>query len=282
MKEFIVLIIKGFFIGLANIIPGVSGGTLALTLGIYDKLISTISHFFSNLKKNLLFIIPIGIGAALSILSLSHVISFCLDRFILPTVVFFIGTILGGMPMLLKKVNLDKINYKDVIVFLITFSLIVGLTFLTSGNVVSLDVLSFKKMAVLFGVGVIVAATMIIPGISGSAVLMTLGYYEPVINVVKDITNFGHFNHNLLIIVPLVIGFGVGILLMVKIIEFLLKKYEERSYYGIMGFVLASVVSIIIQNFIMNPDFSTSILQVLASIVLFIIGFILAIKLGDK
>lgn len=282
MKEFIILIIKGFFIGLANIIPGVSGGTLALTLGIYDKLISSISHFFSDFKKNFLFVLPIGIGAVLSIVTLSHVISYCLGRFILPTVVFFIGTILGGVPMLLKKVDLNKINYKDILVFFITFGLVVGLTFLTSGSVADLAVIGFKKICVLFGVGVIVAATMIVPGVSGSAVLMTLGYYEPILNVVKDITNFSNFIHNALIVCPLVVGFGVGIILMVKIIEFLLKKYEVRSYYGIMGFVLASVVSIVLQNFIMNPDYSTTVLQVIAAVFFFVGGFVLAYKLGDK
>lgn len=276
------LVIKGFFIGLANIIPGVSGGTLALTLGIYDKLISSISHFFKDIKGNLKFLIPIGIGIVLSIFSLSHVISFCLDKYVLPTVLFFIGAILGGTPMLLRHVNLNKINYKDIIVFLCTFCLIIGLTFLTAGNNISLDNVTIKLMLILFFVGAIVAATMIVPGISGSAVLMTLGFYEPVLNVVKNITDFSKLGHNVSIIIPLVLGFGVGIILMVKLIEFLLKKYEERSYYGIIGFVFSSVISIILQNFIMNPNYSTTVLQVLAGIILFTIGYLLAYKLGDK
>ena len=133
----VILAIKGFFIGLANIIPGVSGGTLALTLGIYEKLIGCISHFFKNLKENIKFILPIGIGAVIAILSLSHLISFCLDNYVLPTILFFIGAILGGLPMLIKKVSGHKITISNIIIFLITFGIIILLLFLNSETEVS-------------------------------------------------------------------------------------------------------------------------------------------------
>ena len=103
MKEYILLTIKGFFIGLANIIPGVSGGTIAITLGVYEKLIGCISHIFKNLKENIKFLLPIIIGAGISILLLSKVISYSLENYVLPTILFFIGAILGGIPMLAKK-----------------------------------------------------------------------------------------------------------------------------------------------------------------------------------
>ena len=106
MKEIILLIIKGMIIGLANIIPGVSGGTLMITLGLYEEIIETISHFFKNFKKNLKFIIPLGIGMVLAILLLSKVISICLENYPFPTTIFFIGLIIGGIPLIWKKIEL--------------------------------------------------------------------------------------------------------------------------------------------------------------------------------
>ena len=123
---------------------------------------------------------------------------------------------------------------------------------------------------------------MVIPGISGSAVLMTLGYYEPIINTIKDLTNFSNLANNMMILIPFGIGVIIGILLIAKLIEYLLKKYEIKTYYGILGFVFASIISIIIQNFFMNGIISISILEVIVGLILFGLGFIVAYKLGDK
>ena len=125
----IILVIKGFFMGIANVIPGVSGGTIAIILGIYEKFISTISNLFKNLKENVKFLIPIFIGMGLAILTTSKVISYSYDEFPLPTLLFFVGLVFGGIPMLLKKVQ-DKKESKKIsnyLIALITFSLVLFL-----------------------------------------------------------------------------------------------------------------------------------------------------------
>ena len=277
--KYIILCIKGFFIGLANLIPGVSGGTMAIILGIYDKLISAISHIFSNLLENLKFIIPIGIGIIISVLTLSNIISYGLENYLFATILFFIGCIVGGLPLLYKKIK-GSINIPSIIIFIATFSLIIGLTFLSSGENVVLGNLNFIGYIKLFLVGVVSSATMVIPGISGSAMLMTLGYYEPIINIIKNLTD--NFINNIIILIPFILGVVIGILVIAKIIEFLFKKYSQKTYYGIIGFVVASIVSIIIQNFFMNGVISVGILEIIAGIILFILGFIIAYKLGDK
>ena len=224
----IILLIKGFFIGVANIIPGVSGGTLAITLGIYEKLISTISHIFKNFKENIKFLLPIGIGAVLSLLCLSKVIKFTLTNYTLITILFFVGAILGGLPMLYKKVKSD-IKVSNILIFVLMFALVLGLTFLGSGKDVSLTSLQLFDYLKLFLIGIVTSATMVIPGISGSAMLMTLGYYYPIINTISDLTNFSNLTNNLLILMPFGIGIVVGILLIAKVIEFLLKKCETKT-----------------------------------------------------
>ena len=154
MKNDLLLMIKGFFIGIANVIPGVSGGTIAITMGIYERLINAISHFFSNLKENIKLLISVGIGAGLAVLLMSKLISYSLDNYPIPTTIFFIGLILGGMPMLFKKTKGDYRNIPNSLILLISFVLVLELTFLGSGNnVVSLDNLDITGYILLILVG---------------------------------------------------------------------------------------------------------------------------------
>lgn len=277
MKEYLVLAIKGFIIGVANIIPGVSGGTLAITLGIYERLINAISHFMKNIKENIKFLFPIGIGAVLSLAILSNAISYALTNFKFPTTLFFIGLIVGGIPLLYKKVD-KEVNGKNILLMLITFSIVVLFTFMDSGNkVISFANMDIYKYITLFVVGMIAAATMVIPGISGSFVLMLLGYYEPIINTIKDFTHLNNIASNLAILIPFGIGVLVGIVLIAKLIEYLLAKHEVPTYFMIIGFILASIISIIVE-----AGLTTNIMFIVSGIILFMLGFVIAYKLGEK
>lgn len=279
MKDKIILAIKGFILGIANIIPGVSGGTLAITLGIYEELIGTISHLFSNLKKNLSFIIPIGIGAVISVLAMSKLISYSLGKFPIPTTLFFIGLIVGGIPLIYKKVEKEKFKVSNISAFLITFFLIIVLTFLKDGlNIVNLDSLNIGLILLIFIVGMIAAATMVIPGISGSFVLMLLGFYKPILNTISNITNFNILGHNMMILIPFGLGIIVGIILVAKLIEYLLKKHEIITYYAILGFIISSVISLFIGLF----DYSLDLYQILVGTLLFVVGNVVGYKLGDE
>lgn len=277
MKEKLTLAIKGFLIGVANIIPGVSGGTLAITLGIYEKLIGAISHFFKNLKENIKFIIPIGIGAVLSILLLSRVISFCLDKYTLATILFFIGLILGGIPLLNKKIKGHYKNVSNIIIFLLSFGFVVALSILKGENVVSFENMQVINYIMLFLVGVVAAATMIIPGVSGSFVLMLLGYYKPIVDTIGDLTKFNNIWQDMMILVPFGIGVLVGIVAISKLLEFLFKKYEVKTYFGVMGFIMASIITI----FTGAEGLVFSVPQLLIGLILLGIGFAAAYKLGE-
>jgi len=281
MIEQIKLGLKGFIIGVANIIPGVSGGTLAITLGIYEKLINIISHFFKNIKENIKFLIPIVIGAVLSILILSKVISYSLDKFPLPTTLLFIGLILGGLPMLFGKIKKGrkKGKFSNVLIFLITFSIVTIFGFMGTGNSnVNLANPNFYDYILLFLVGMIAAATMIIPGISGSFMLMMLGYYKPIINTISSLASFKNIIHDLMVLIPFGLGIIIGIVLVAKLIEILLEKFPIKTYYGIIGFVLASIITI----FIPLTNTTITIPSVIVGVILLLIGGTIAYKLGDK
>lgn len=278
MKDKLILVIKGFFFGIANIIPGVSGGTIALTMGVYEDLIEIIGHFFKDLKKSLNFIIPFGIGAVLSILLMSKLISVCLDKFPFPTTFFFVGLIVGGIPLLTRKVKNVRIKPINIILFLLTFSLIIGMSIMNEGsNVVSLTNMNPFMYFILFLVGMVAAATMVIPGVSGSFVLMLLGFYKGIVDTVSNITDFSVIGHNISILLPFGLGIVIGIVLVSRLLELLFKKCEISTYYAILGFVLASVFTLVFSLF----GCSISIIQVVIGLLLFCISTLIGYKLGD-
>lgn len=286
MKEKLILVIKGFIMGIANIIPGVSGGTLAMTLGIYEQFISSISHLFSKLKENLKFLIPVAIGMVLAIVTLSRVIDYSFNHFPLPTMLFFVGLVLGGIPMIYSKIKDEKkTKPSNIITFLIPFIVVIFMSvigmFATGMGEVNLGNLNFFGFIILFLVGMIAAGTMVIPGVSGSLVLMLLGYYYPVLGLIKAITKFENLAHNILVAGVFGMGIIVGIVAISKIIEFLFSKYEKKFYFGVFGFILASAPAIILSG-IQEISIIFTIPQIIASIVLLIIGFIVSYKLGEK
>ncbi len=284
MIEHIKLIIKGFFIGIANIIPGVSGGTLMIAMGIYEDLIDAISHFFKNFKKNIKLLALLGVGTAVALISGSFFITGALDNFRLPTILFFIGLILGGIPMLYNKIKGNKKTFGNISLFVLTFVIILALaiteflsTDLASINFTNMNILSY---IVLFFVGIIAAASMVVPGISGSFILILLGYYEPVLNTIKDLLSMNNIPLNLSVLFVFGIGVLFGIILVAKLIEFLLNKFEIKTYYAILGFVFSSIISILLTS--IKEGMSFEILHIILAIPLFIAGFFIAFKLSDK
>lgn len=265
--KFLLLIIKGFIIGIANIIPGVSGGTLALILGIYERLIEILSAFWKNFKENIKFIIPLAIGAVVALIGGSYLIDYSLDKFPIATTMFFIGLVLGGIPFIYKKVH-KKANIVNIIIFVITITIVILISIWNKNRVADLSSLNFLEILKLFLVGAVAAATMIIPGMSGSLMMMNLGYYEGIIGAIKGLTDFSALGHNILILLPFGIGIIVGLILIARIIRFLLKRFPVQSYFAILAFVIASIVGIIIQMKVANIN----VVEIIIGVLLLIVG----------
>jgi putative membrane protein len=285
----ILLVIKGFIMGIANIIPGVSGGTLALTLGIYEDFIGAISHFFRNIKKHVNFLLPIFVGILLSVITMSNVISTCFDQYPIPTTLFFMGLVIGGIPMLLKRVKntKEKKQVSSYVIALITFSIVMIMAFSEQIFGSGLGNVSFSNMAVfdyviLFFVGLIAAATMVIPGVSGSLVLMLLGYYLPIIGVLKELTKFENLGPNLLVAFVFGVGVLVGIVAISKVIEYLLEKFEAKTFFGVIGFILASIIAIPVSVYHEVGTIVFSVPQGILGVLFLAIGIIVGYKLGEK
>ena len=276
--ENLLLIVKGFILGIANIIPGVSGGTLAMTMGIYEDIIKSISSILKTPKKSLKLLLHLGIGGLLSILILSKLLNYTLTNYAFATTLFFIGLIVGGFPLLLKKAKGHKVSLGYLLSFLSTTSLVIILRLLqTSENTVSLNNVSLFTIIILLLVGMLAASTMVIPGVSGSFVLMLIGFYKPILNTISNITKINLLGHNLLILVPFGIGVLLGIVITAKLIEYLLKKYEIYTYYGIYGFILSSILVLILNVY----NKATGIPEVVVGILLVLLGTFIGYKLGE-
>ena len=283
----IILVLKGFFMGIANVIPGVSGGTIAIILGIYEEFIGAISNLFKDFKKNILFLLPIGIGMVLAIVTTSKVVGYSYDNFPLPTLLFFVGLVFGGIPMLLENVKNKKESKKisNYFIAALTFALVIFMAsykFIFSLNgEVNLASVDLGGYILLFFVGIIAAATMVIPGISGSLVLMILGYYYPIINTINGVLK-ADILHNLFVLGVFGVGVVIGILSISKLLEFLFKKYKIKTYFGVLGFVFASIIAIPLSACIELNSITVNIEQSIIGIVLLIAGTIISYKLGEK
>ena len=183
------LILKGMVIGIANIIPGVSGGTMMVVMGIYDKLIHAITHLKSEFKETLRLLIPIVIGAAAGIVILTEVITRALEHFPVQTNFMFIGLIVGGLPIIIKKLKETgkKVNAGNAVVLVLFFILVAGFALIGEGEASARELsLNMVEIIKLFFIGVIASATMVIPGVSGSMVLMLLGYYYLILDSISE------------------------------------------------------------------------------------------------
>lgn len=279
-------ILQGMVVGIANIIPGVSGGTMMVAMGLYDRLIHAITHIKSEFKNSLKLLIPILAGAALAIVLLSRLFEFLLDNYPIPTNFAFCGLIVGSLPFIVEKVKGSKAaDPSNWIPFVIFFAIVVGSALFTetnsSANHISLNIIEIIK---LFLVGVIAAATMVIPGVSGSMMLMLLGYYDTILATINSTIDalIGFDIPTLLTCAGLLIPFGIGVIigifLIAKLIEFIFSKWETSAYYAIIGLIVSSPVAILV-----NTDWQGfSLITLIISIITFIVGWFVASKLGKE
>lgn len=287
--EFIKKALKGIIIGLANAVPGVSGGTMMVSMGIYDDIIYCITHIFNQLKKSLGILFPYIVGMVVGIVGLAYAIGYLQEHHPLQTSLTFIGLILGGIPILWKRIRgtegkKNSLGVPQFLVFFLFFAMILIIQYF-GGNAsgeVKLTV-GIIPMILMFLVGIVASATMVIPGVSGSMILMIMGYYYPIINAIKtfvDSAVHGKWDTVLTLcasLVPFGIGVVLGIFLIAKLIEFLLNRFESLTYCAIMGLVVASPVVVLMGT----PLAEVGAVSVVTGVICFLAGGLAALKLGE-
>ncbi len=278
-------ILRGVVIGLANIIPGVSGGTMMVSMGIYDTIIGCINTLFTDFKRCVKILWPYALGMVLGILGLAKLITYLLGAFPLQTNLTFIGLIFGGLPVILQRTKGEKKGVAGIIAFVAAFALVVGLQIIGEGNGQDAQLtFSVGQVVILFIMGVIASATMVIPGVSGSMMLMLLGYYNPIVSTVSRMVDalLGFNLAEILaccgVLVPFGIGVVLGIFAIAKLIEVLLERFKGPTYCAILGLVAASPVAIL-----MAMDYAgVTALSWVVGVLLLAAGFAAAYKLGGE
>lgn len=283
--EFIKDIMKGMLVGVANIIPGVSGGTMAVSMGIYDKLITAITHVFKDTKRSIKILTPIIIGALFGVGGLAFVIRWLFANYPAQTNFLFIGLIIGGLPMMWKRTKKERIHAGAVIAFLLFLGLVILFPIL--GNGIDNEVVFVPGIAMflkLLGVGVVASATMVIPGVSGSMMLMIMGFYNPILNTITGFIeealsfNISGIMSYIWILVPFGIGVVVGIFAIAKFVEYVFEHAPAVAYCAILGLICGSPIAILAMS-----NFNTvTAVTIITSIVAFAIGCVIAWKLGDE
>ena len=278
MLQWILDILRGVVIGVSNIIPGVSGGTMAVSMGIYDRVIYAVNNLFKQFKKNFKELLPILIGVLIGLFAFAALIGSLLGTKSdeipitrLPTNFAFIGLILGGLPAIYKRVNMKKAGIPGIVLFLVFLARVVVLPLLNPPEARTVDH-SIGTILLMIPLGAIASATMVIPGVSGSMILMLLGYYNSVINAMNDL-RAGDWS-SLAILLPYVIGLIIGIVFIAKLMNFLLKKHAALTFCAIFGLVIGSPVALLMQN---RECFQLANAgNWIASIVCLVIGFAIA------
>ena len=294
--KFLEHIIIGIIIGISNIVPGVSAGTMFVILGIFKKLIDQVGLCIDEVKKMIknitkfkekdggiravgimfknifnsqkTFLIPIAIGMAFAIYFVAKLFSILNPEQIMYRNYIFLGLVLGGIPALFKELkkgtDIQNIKKRKANIYLFMFIgfLIMLIVYILKINGIGLRKVGYEELSIamaipLFLVGAIAAASMVIPGISGSMVVLILGYYELMTISISKL--------NMVFIIPFAIGILVGIMAILKLIKYLLDNHYTKTYSCIVGFVVGSLLMVF-------PGLPTNIMGYVITIVCIILG----------
>ncbi|MBR4092321.1 MAG: DUF368 domain-containing protein [Oscillospiraceae bacterium] len=258
----IINILKGAVFGIANIIPGVSGGTMAVIMKVFDRIIDILTLDFKKIKENFIFIIFFGIGAVLGIGTAALLLKNLFELYFVPTQMFFTGVIMGSIPFIFKiavtkETPMKKIN---IIPFVIGAVITLLPLFLSDGmkTIPTNSEPTVSLMIIMFIFLFIAAVAMIIPGLSGSMVLMLLGGYPLALSAVTEL--------KFTFLIVMLLGAGLGLVAGGRFISFMLKKFHQGTYLAILGLIIGSLFSVF-----PFAEFSFNV-QGIVGIVLFIAG----------
>lgn len=258
---------RGFIMGSIEVVPGISGGTIAVLLGIYEQLIAAIGGFFSkDWKKQLVFLVPLGVGMVTAIFSFAKIIGWLFEHYPVQTQFFFLGLVIGVIPYLYQKAEgKTKFQTKHYLLLIVGIIIVSALGILNPNEGHIIQDMSTSTYILLFVAGFIGSSVMIIPGISGSMMMLLLGVYPTIIAAIN------HFQFSILIVTGL--GIVLGFIIMSKIIAYFLRNYFTMTYAMIIGFVIGAIT-------VVFPGIPTGVGSIIVCVLLFIGGLIAALALG--
>ena len=234
--NYLMILIKGLIVGGTMLVPGVSGGSMAMILGVYNRLIFAISNFFKDIKGNTKVLLAFVAGGGVGILLFAKPLLALIETYPMPMLYFFIGAVAGGVPLMLKEARVKKFSFKIIVYIIIGFLIVILLNYLPLSGLETQSGFDLGVMIYLLIAGIIAAVALVLPGISVSYLLLMMGLYE---NTMRAISEF-----DLLFLLPLALGVILGIILTTKILDYFMTKYPEATYLIILGFILGSLLEL--------------------------------------
>lgn len=229
-------ILKGFVIGSCMLIPGVSGGTMAIVMGIYDEMIVALSNITKKFKDNFFLLLQYLVGGLIGIFLLANPVLQLLNLWEYPVLYLFMGAIFASIFPLFKRVSVSRIKLSNVFVAILGMVIGIGTRYLPANFFTFSVIDSTIEFIALIGVGFLIAVALILPGISGSYILLMLGLYSLTLNAVD--------NFDLFFLSPIIIGAVIGTLLTTRFMAYMMKTHPQFTYMLIIGFILGSLVQI--------------------------------------
>ena len=239
----IINIIKGIIIGIAKIIPGLSGAVLMISFNLYDKAIDAITNFFSDVKNNFIFLFNLGVGIFIGIIFFSNILNFFINNYYAYTTSLFIGLILGGIPTISKNIDKNISNYIFMLISFI-FMILLSISNINNNYIIKNSIID---IFVFFISGLLEAIGTVVPGVSSTALLMIMGVYNIYIDILSELYNITNILSNIRFIIFFGLGLFIGVILISLLINYLFKNYKSNTFSFIMGISLSSLVLIFIR-----------------------------------
>ncbi len=255
--HFLLDILRGAVIGLANAVPGVSGGTMMVSMGIYDRIIGSLNSLFKRFRESVKTLLPYLIGMAIALLAGAVILKKAFASIPLPTSALFIGLILGSIPVILKQMKGVRPDALAVILFLVFAAIVIVPKVIANAGGGADRTLGrgLGDILIYFVMGIIASASMVIPGISGSMMLMIFGYYRPIYTETLGgllhqlrAGDWSGIGGSMAVLIPFAVGIVVGLFGVARLIEFLLRRWKGYTYCAILGMVAASPVVIVLDR----------------------------------
>ena len=267
VAEKVMLAVKSFVVGASMMIPGVSGGSMAMILGEYDRLIGAVPALFARNERKgaFAYLAVFAVFGLLGILIAARPLEWLTTRFSVTVMYFFLGAVIGTIPMMFRKARAQKFDFPSIIYIAVGIAIVFSIDFIPE-NAIDLSVESGAlSLLSQFLVGIVVSIGLILPGISTTYLLLVLGLYEPVLAALSS--------RNFLSLVPICAGGLAGILCLTKLLQVAMRDHPKPSFMMILGFLLGSLREV-------YPGLPAG-AGIPVSIVLLIAGFIIVYKLSS-
>ena len=246
-RTFLFDILRGYVIGIAFIIPGFSGGSVAAVLGIYEKLVGAIADIFKSFIRSIMILLPIGIGMGLGAVSLMFPLKWALASYPIPTVSLFVGLTLGALPSITEKLK-GRFKPTYLISFILPTLSALCLCFIPVAQDRDLTSVGIAELIPLFFVGLLGSTALVIPGISGSMLLLIIGYYNPILDLITGLLDGENILNAALVIGAVGVGIAVGFFAVSVTMKKLFARFPRGTYYSILGFIIGSIPSVFIST----------------------------------